>query len=51
MGVLVGLAAAANAAVSGTGFGDTPVLFLAAVVTGASALGVALRQRFRPRVA
>jgi hypothetical protein len=49
-GVLLGLAAAVTAAVSGTGLGDTPALFLTAVVTGASALGVVLRQRLRSRV-
>ena len=49
-GVLLGLAAAVTAVVSGTGLGDTPALFLTAVVAGASALGVVLRQRLRPRV-
>jgi hypothetical protein len=47
---LLGLAAAANAVASGTGLGDTPALFLTAVVAGASALGVVLRQRLRSRV-
>jgi hypothetical protein len=50
VGLLVGLAAAANAVASGSGLGDTPALFLAAVVTAASSLGVMLRRRLRPRV-
>ena len=45
LGLLVGLAVAATAVVSGPGLGDTPALFLAAVVTAASSLGVMLRQR------
>jgi hypothetical protein len=50
VGLLAGLAAAANAIASGTSFVDTPALFLTAVVTGASSLGVMLRQRLRPRL-
>jgi hypothetical protein len=50
LGVLLGLAAAGSAVASGAGLGDTPALFIAVVVTGASSLGVVLRQRLRPRV-
>ncbi len=49
VGLLVGSAVTANAVVSGTSLGDTPALFLAAVVSAASLFGVTLRQRLRPR--
>ena len=50
VGLLVGLAAAATSVASGRGLVDTPALFLAAVVIGASSLGVLLRRRLAPRV-
>ena len=49
VGLLVGLAAAASGLFSGTGLADTPALFLAVVVIGASSLGVVLRRRLAPR--
>jgi len=50
VGLLVGFAAAVSAVVSGTSLSDTPALFLAVGVTGASSLGVILRQRLSPRL-